>query len=613
MEEGVQSKRPVGRPRKIVDEPVVKRPVGRPRKQTTMEVLNDILGFEECATFEEFVKGEDYCNNPSLYDYWVQEEAKLPERCNELILDGSLGGGKSTFGSYYLAYRIYKMFHSGSPQKQLGIPDNSDIYCLYFSVSLAMAKKSGFSLLYDIFKECKWFKENCPINDKLTSSIIFTDRHFQIDFASDFGHQIGLNVWGFVLDEANFRSGVGLGVAEEYSEVTELYLQLLDRQVSRFACPDGSVDALAILISSASYQTSFSEQRAQAIKYNPNAKRITVRKYEVTPERYSKEKFRVFVGYGAAQPCIVESEDQEKKICQSINIDGTGTEVNYFMDVPINLKPQFEANVMLGIMNHCGVAVGSSSSFMPNMRFLFESYVDDIIPLFSSDELVASTEDNTELIEYFLPFAVRYPERAHSLFLDLSVSGDAGALVCYRYDGKDNRGYDIHTRVFSIRIVPPEYPAQTRIEKVKRLIIALAQYINIVAFGSDQYQSTALRQEVQAELGLDDIRISIDSSDVPHMHWLRGLVDNRIRQTADSYLEREVKEAVHDIKRHRVLKATKSTDDTLQANVGAFYISDTFGKGAGTLQDLYSDGARLNLIGATKMNNILKKLGYTTY
>lgn len=588
-----------------------KRGRGRPRKQTPLEVLEDILGFEECATFEEFVKGENYCNNKELYDYWVKEEGKLPERCNELILDGSLGGGKSTFGDYYLAYRVYKMFHSGSPQKQLGLPDNSDIYCLYFSVSLAMAKKSGFSLLYSIFKDCKWFKENCPINDKLTSSIVFTDKHFQIDFASDFGHQIGLNVWGFILDEANFRSGVGMGVAEEYSEVTELYQQLLDRQVSRFACPDGSVDALAVLISSASYQTSFSETRASAIKYNPNARRITVRKYEVTPERYSSEKFRVFIGCGAAQPCIVESEDQERRLCQSINVDGTGTEANYFMDVPINLRGQFEANIMLGIMNHCGVAVGSSSSFMPNLRFLYEAYVDDILPVFSTEELVASTEDDTQLIEYFMPWAVTYPERPHSMFLDLSVQGDTGSLTCFRYDGKDARGYDMHTRVFSIRIIPPEYPAQTRIEKVKQLVIDLAEHYNIVAFGSDQYQSTALRQEVQAALGLDDIRMSVDSSDVPHMHWLRGLVDGRIHMGKDAWLEREVKEAIHDIKKHRVLKASKGSDDVLQTNVGAFYLSDTLGKNGGTVEGLY--GNRLNLVGSAKIGGMLKKLGYTTF
>lgn len=577
----------------------------------TLDVLRDLMGYAPPVDFHEFVSSKDYCNNPDLYQFWYNQKEALPEHCNELILDGSIGGGKSTFAAYYLAYRIYLLFQSGSPQLQLGIPYNSDIFCLYFSVSLSMAQKSGFNLLYSIFADCKWFKDNCPIDTMKKSSIVFIDRHFQIDFASNFGHQIGLNVFAFILDEANFRSGVGLGVAEEYAEATELYQQLLDRQISRFARPDGSVDALAILVSSASYQSSFSEQRAQAIKSNPNAKRITVRKYEVTPERFSPEKFTVFIGSGSSEPCIITSDEHKKKILQHAGLDGTGQEDSYFLDVPVNLKPQFDANIVLALQNHCGVATNMSSSFMPNLRFLYESYVDDILPVFESENVEASTDNDTQIKEYLLPGNFQYTNRPHSLFLDLSVQSDVGALCCYRYDGKDDKGYDIHTRVFSLHIVPPPYPASTRIEKVKQFIIDLSSYINIVAFASDQYQSTQLRQDIQATLGLPDTRISIDSSDQPHILWARALVDGRIRQPKDEYLEREVREAVHDHKRHRVLKASKSSDDVLQANIGAFFLSDTIGKQNGSIDDLYDSGHK-NITSTRAFQKMLKDLGYTS-
>lgn len=924
-----------------------------------------MLGYAPPVSFREFVSSPDFCNNENLYEFWYNQERDLPTLCNELILDGSIGGGKSTFSAYYLAYRIYLLFQSGSPQLQLGLPNNSDIYCLYFSVSLSMAQKSGYSLLYSIFSDCKWFKDNAPIDSEKKSSIVFTGKHFQIDFASGFSHQIGLNVWGFVLDEANFRSGVGLGVAEEYAEVTELYQQLIDRQISRFARPDGSVDALAILVSSASYQSSFSEKRAQAIKSNPFAKRITVRKYEVTPERFSQEKFTVFIGSGSSEPCIITSDEHRKRILKHANLDGTGQEDSYFLEVPVNLKPQYEANIVLALQNHSGVSTNMSSSFMPNLRFLYESYVDDILPVFESETVEASTDDNTQIREYLLPGNFQFTNRPHSVFLDLSVAHDVGAVCCYRYDGKDDRGYDIHTRVFSLHIQPPPYPATTRIEKVKQFIIDLAQYINIVAFASDQYQclgpdtlvptsdgikriceirkgdvlfckdgtctvtntyryenattvdvitkrghkinctpnhrfsyiksiartcvhgdkaysypqqcgllpasdmlnkrvdhapgfmihgdiqqifgvdvtpdfaeyigwmtgdggisggrpylccgsleereiiltlerrlhnrivpaywanskrvgvslpllkgphkkalvryfgkeyrsfekhvpdfimkspkavvdaylrglyssdgsctkeqvvltsisyrllqdvqvllsvhyglktqivkgkrgysydfpnakpiyhlrsvgsttrfieigfwqekklqnlcetfqvkgkgyadyvvsiqpsenkvvydievdssdhtyylwdmlthnSTQLRQDVQAELGLPDTRISIDSSDQPYILWARALVDARIRQPKDEYLEREVREAVHDHKKHRVLKAQKSTDDVLQANVGAFFLSDTIGKGHGCIDDLYDTGSK-SIIGASAYKKMLRDLGY---
>ena len=574
----------------------------------TLGQLADLLGIEEPVSFREFVSGKDYCNNPYLYEYWYEQEEKTDVKISELILDGSLGGGKSTFAAYYFAYRVFLLFYGGSPQIQLGLPENSDIYCLYFSVSINQAKQSGYQLIYDIFETCKWFKENAPINKELKSTVEFVGRHFYIKYASGEGHQIGLNVWGFILDEANFRGeGVGNGVEEQYAEVTQLYTQLIDRQLSRFANEDCTVDALAILVSSASYQSSFVEQRKALVKGDKSARIITSAAYEVKPHRFSKEKFEVFIGSGTVEPCIIESEEQRLKILNSAGILGTGEEEAFFRKVPMNLLKSFKTNIILAIQNHCGVSTMMSSSFMSNMTYLYKSYV-DLPKMFQSEFLEASTEDDTELIEYLLVSNIEYADRPHSLFLDLSVQHDTGSLTAYRYDGTDEKGSHIHTRAFSLKFIPPAFPAQTEITKIKRFIVDLAQYINIVAFASDQYQSTQLRQEINDELGLQDVRISIDSSDIPHIHWQKALVSGRIRQERDETLEREVKEAVHDWKKHRVLKARGSSDDTLQSNVGAFFLSDTQGREAGTLEDLY--GPRANLVGGKSISKVLKSLGY---
>ena len=184
--------------------------------------------------------------------------------------------------------------------------------------------------------------------------------------------------------------------------------------------------------------------------------------------------------------------------------------------------------------------------------------------------LEASTADDTDLIEYLIPDNIQFPEHPHSLFLDLSVTGDTGSLVCFRYDG-DYSDYDMHTKVFELKIVPPPYPAATRISKVEKLVIDLAQYITIVAFGSDNFQSMQTRQNVQAALGLTDIRVSIDSSDIPHNIWVRGLVEGKIRQRYSADLEKNLEGAIHDYAKRRVVKEKGSEDDTFQGNVGAYF------------------------------------------
>ena len=924
------------------------------------------------VSFREFVCGKDYCDDSDIYEFWLEEEVKIPQKCSELIIDGSLGGGKSTFSSYYTAYRVYKWFLNGDPRKELGIAANSDLYGFYFSVSLKMAEKSGFKLLYNVFKNCKWFKENMPMNTDLKSSIQFPNQRFQIDYASSecisedsvvftkrgiikapelrkgdlvwsgsdwkvvnsvsefedvefykittergtvfkstfnhrhytdrgfvrsdcikvgdmlfynketlendcpyqiisleefsndrnkpfvdsivldeelaevlgwltgdgsftdsknsirlfsnldevktlekyrkvlskywniqeikdgnnagtavqFGlqsksayafferlglrsrapqkrvpleifespvpvmraylrglfssdgsmksghkndgvikryacritssseflirdvsylirylgmdcsisigreetstgnkriplcmltvcsahldkfneligfsieskealikefisrpredrmcfrdkvksieridnqkcygadvedhiysvnglithntHQTGLNVIIFILDEANFRGGVGTGVAQEYEEVTFLYSQLLDRLVTRFGRPDGTVDALAILVSSASYQSAFAEQRRSAVENDPNAYHIRAVGYKIKPQNYSKEMFTVFSGTATMEPLIVNSLEHKNKIIAALNMEGTGLAEKFFLDVPVSIKRFFETNINLALQNHCGVPTQIKGRFLQDINILKSNYTNDEDEIFSQRIISLSNADDIQLADYLIPENIQYPERPHSLFLDLSITGDSGGFSCVRFDGEKD-GIRYHTHVFTLEIVPPPPPHQTRISKYRQFMSEFAQLVNVVAFGTDQFQSTGLRQDVKEDLDLSDVRLSIDSSDLPHLQWVRALVEKAMRMRRIEKLELEVIEAEHDLKKRRVVKKKGSTDDLFQSVVGAHWLSDTIGAQSGSIDDL-TEG--INLVGAQSYRRVLKKLGY---
>lgn len=558
------------------------------------------------VSFREFVCGKDYCDDSDIYEFWLEEEVKIPQKCSELIIDGSLGGGKSTFSSYYTAYRVYKWFLNGDPRKELGIAANSDLYGFYFSVSLKMAEKSGFKLLYNVFKNCKWFKENMPMNTDLKSSIQFPNQRFQIDYASSETHQTGLNVIIFILDEANFRGGVGTGVAQEYEEVTFLYSQLLDRLVTRFGRPDGTVDALAILVSSASYQSAFAEQRRSAVENDTNAYHIRAVGYKIKPQNYSKEMFTVFSGTATMEPLIVNSLEHKNKIIAALNMEGTGLAEKFFLDVPVSIKRFFETNINLALQNHCGVPTQIKGRFLQDINILKMNYTNDEDEIFSQRIISLSNADDIQLADYLIPENIQYPERPHSLFLDLSITGDSGGFSCVRFDGEKD-GIRYHTHVFTLEIVPPPPPHQTRISKYRQFMSEFAQLVNVVAFGTDQFQSTGLRQDVKEDLDLPDVRLSIDSSDLPHLQWVRALVEKAMRMRRIEKLELEVIEAEHDLKKRRVVKKKGSTDDLFQSVVGAHWLSDTIGAQSGSIDDL-TEG--INLVGAQSYRRVLKKLGY---
>lgn len=566
--------------------------------------LEELLTPKKPVSFKEFVESPDFCGLSSVYPFWIEEISNLPLSTNELIVTGSLGGGKSFGTSLYAAYRLYCLCFDGPIQDKFSLDDSSPVYIIYFSVSMAAANRSGFKYLYNTVKNCNWFKANMPIDESITSRIVFKDKNIEIIYGSAEGHQIGLNVIMFILDEANFRSGVGSGSSTEYVEVTNLYTQLLDRQLSRFSTPEGS-SALAILVSSASYQSSFTNLRIEESKNNPNAKVIIAIAYKIRPQQYSKETFEVFIGTATLEPKVIESAEQKQMIINQLK---ESYSEDLFIQVPVTLKTQYQRNIVLALQNHSGVSVQLAGRFLKNLNVLKESYTNDEPSWFIQDQITISSGDEVEIQDYFIPENVIHPHRPHSFFLDLSLAGDSGGFSCYRYDGIENN-VEKHTHVFTLEIIPPDFPFQTRIKKILNFMIYINSVVNVVAFGTDNFQSVNIRQDVQAELDLTDIRISIDSSDIFHLKWANALLDKSLRQRYNKKLETEVAEAEIDYKRHRVVKRSGSSDDLFQATVGAYYLSSVVGSDSASLDDI----TRVNVVGinsARKFEKMVKNLGF---
>ena len=73
-------------------------------------------------------------------------------------------------------------------------------------------------------------------------------------------------------------------------------------------------------------------------------------------------------------------------------------------------------------------------------------------------------------------------------------------------------------------------------------------------------------------------------------------------------LDQEIREAVHDNKKHKVVKREGSSDDQFQTLVSAAALSDYFSVKEGSLSDL--EDARLNLSSARSIERLLGSLGY---
>lgn len=577
--------------------------------ESLLSTLHKTLAVKDAVDFRTFVCGEEYLNLTGVYEYWLENlNPRLSRKTSRAIFRGSTGAGKSTVMNLVLLYKIYLLFMQGSDvAKTLGLMKGTDVYCFYFSVSMTQAKRSGFNQLKSFIDGSEWFNKNFPRDKSIDSSIRFPN-NFYIEYASGEQHQISLNIWGFILDEANFRKtgSAGEGSTADFDEVYHLANQLENRLSQRFL-RDGIENFFAGYISSASYETAFIQDKGDDYKDDPTAIVLDPVLYKVDPRRYTSNRFEVFFGFGEVSPCIVEDENHKESLIRSLRQMSLPDDKieTFFEKVPLELQKQFKNNIYLAIQNICGRPTALRGSFVTNYEIIKSSYDSTLPSPFSQDSVTVSNKVDipVEKLLAIDPGNFLYPTRPHSLFMDISLQGDYGSLSCVRYDGMFG-GVKYHSHVFTLEFIPPAFPAATDLTKVQNFIIWLAQYVNVAAFGSDNFNSVQIRQEVVKALEIPDVRVSLDSTDLPHLAWLSACVSSRFKMHFYERLDKEIREAVHDLKKRRVVKRKGSSDDQFQTVVGAFYLSDTIGSTTATIPE------RVNIVSARSAMRLAQSCGY---
>lgn len=577
--------------------------------ESLLSTLHKTLAVKDTVDFRTFVCGDEYLNLTGVYEYWLESlNPRLSRKTSRAIFRGSTGAGKSTVMNLVLLYKIYLLFMQGRDvAKTLGLMKGTDVYCFYFSVSMTQAKRSGFNQLKSFIDGSEWFNKNFPRDKSIDSSIRFPN-NFYIEYASGEQHQISLNIWGFILDEANFRKtgSTGEGSTADFDEVYHLANQLETRLSQRFL-RDGIENFFAGYISSASYETAFIQDKGDDYKDDPTAIVLDPVLYKVDPRRYTSNRFEVFFGFGEVSPCIVEDENHKESLIRSLRQMSLPDDKieTFFEKVPLELQKQFKNNIYLAIQNICGRPTALRGSFVTNYEIIKSSYDSTLLSPFSQDSVTVSNKVDipVEKLLAIDPGNFLYPTRPHSLFMDISLQGDYGSLSCVRYDGMFG-GVKYHSHVFTLEFIPPAFPAATDLTKVQNFIIWLAQYINVAAFGSDNFNSVQIRQEVVKALDIPDVRVSLDSTDLPHLAWLSACVSSRFKMHFYERLDKEIREAVHDLKKRRVVKRKGSSDDQFQTVVGAFYLSDTIGSTTATIPE------RVNVVSARSAMRLAQSCGY---
>jgi hypothetical protein len=573
------------------------------------KVVDDILSLKEgtrqaqqirpIVSIEEWIGNEYYCGSEAfrLYPFWKDHLIRIfnsPIRINELILTGGLGTGKTTFANVVILREIYELSCYMNIPALFNLLPTSLMLFAYFNLNLQQANLTGFGQLKNMIDSSKYFQENFPRDVKNNSSINFTKANMMVRFASNEGHIIGSNLFGAILDEANFYKGDGqntasLKVGEAQSQAKSMYSAIRRRGESRFTV-DGENQSLSILVSSTMYDTSFTDERIRETEGDPHTYVINARQWDAKPKgTFPAERFYVFSGSSELDPFIITSKKELQTVFNTLKLDYTATDnikediehlpiqlSDKIIPIPVNYRESFNENIVKALQDIAGVSVAPEGRLFTNKKFYKEALYTNENPVFTKDEIVISTDSDLLPQDYIRPdYKPEQVNKKRYIHFDQSLSGDSYGVACTYIDDviKDSTGLLIlFLKVeWILRINPPKPPAKIDLAKVRSLIKYFEKTYGIQwgMISYDQFQSAEAIQELEKS-GYNVRQQSVDRTDEPYLTLCQYIYDGRIEIPYNPIFEKELFGLVHYRAKHKVDHAgVGSSKDTADAVAGS--------------------------------------------
>ena len=277
----------------------------------------------------------------------------------EAVLTGGIGVGKTHLAIYSIAYQTYLLSCLFEPHRQFDLDPSSEILMVFQSINANLAMDVDYRRFRDVIDRAPYFRNRFPYDRRRQSEMRFSRDNIVVKPVS--GHEaaaIGQNVIGGILDEVNFMAVVEDSKHKRdgsvYDQAAENYNSIARRRESRFMVK-GTLPGLLCLVSSANYPDGLTDRKRAEARIKPTIYVYDKRAWELRPERYGLERFRVFVGDSTRHPRIMAEED-------TVVID----DEPLVLEVPTEHRHEFETNIVKAVRDIGGFSTQALFPFMLN-------------------------------------------------------------------------------------------------------------------------------------------------------------------------------------------------------------------------------------------------------
>lgn len=266
--------------------------------------------------------------------------------------------------------------------------------------------------------------------------------------------------------------------------------------------------------------------------------------WEILPkEMFSNESFHFTVGDRYKRGFVIPEENDDEEHRQEYINQGYRV-----VAAPAELRKNFVADYDIALRDIAGISVVGA------MGFITQEAITPCISQtrhnpFFTDIIQVGTQDNKTIEEFFrlevVPVSLKHC--LLNIHLDLSETGDRTGIGGVCVDGnkivEDFSGKKVSMpffrEIFSVGIEAPRGDRLSFQKVVNFLLWLRRQGFNIGTISTDQYQSSYLRELLNAQ-GFKTAKISVDASIEPYIGLKNILYDQRIELIKNEFRDNEL-------------------------------------------------------------------------
>jgi len=478
----------------------------------------------------------------------------------EAVLTGGIGVAKTTLAIYSQAYQVYVMACLLNPHKLFDLDTSSEILIVFQSINKNLAMDVDYRRFRDMVKGSPFFNTRFPFDKGRESDMRFPRNITVKPVAGQDTAAIGQNVIGGIIDEVNFmavveKSKVTRG--ETFDQAASNYNSIARRRESRFM-QMGTLPGMLCLVSSRNYPGGLTDRKEAEARTNKTIYVYDRRIWELRPDRFSGERFRVFVGDETRKPRILLDED----------VVPAGEEA-LVLAIPVEYRRQFDNDLLSALRDIAGCSTMALHPFMLN--------TEAVVACFGKVPSIASAEwcDFKVSKIALYPKRIQNPDQPRFAHIDLAITKDSAGLCIGHVPGfmHLNRGDYIETlpiiQYDMILEIKPPRGGEIEFSDVRKLLYTLRDTLKLPIkwLSFDQFQSKDSMQIMHQNgfvVGYQSMDIDTEAYDVTK----QAFYDGRIVAPEHAKAQKEMITLEMDTKKNKIDHPPQGSKDVADAMAG---------------------------------------------